>query len=123
MKPRLVPTAILASVLVSNGATPASAAPLSEDAPIITAPPRFEEPPQAQTPAQVQAQPLQNPPPGAAQSAAQTAAPPAAVVRPDINPYNRDITLTAPLTFNRRPLGEVPVTLTRDDRFIVDSAG
>lgn len=74
MKPRLVPTAILASVLVSNGATPASAAPLSEDAPIITAPPRFEEPPQAQTPAQVQAQPLQNPPPGAAQSAAQTAA-------------------------------------------------
>ena len=127
MKPRLVPTAILASVLVSNGATPASAAPLSEDAPIITAPPRFEEPPQAQTPAQVQAQPLQNPPPGAAQSAAQTAAQtaasPAAVVRPDINPYNRDITLTAPLTFNRRPLGEVPVTLTRDDRFIVDSAG
>lgn len=78
MKPRLVPTAILASVLVSNGAAPASAASLSEDAPIITAPPRFEEP------SQVQAQPPQNPPPGAAQSAAQTAAPPAAVVRPDI---------------------------------------
>lgn len=69
MKPRLVPTAILASVLVSNGAAPASAASLSEDAPIITAPPRFEEPPQAQTPAQVQVQPLQNPPPGAAQPA------------------------------------------------------
>lgn len=43
--------------------------------------------------------------------------------RPDINPYDRDISLTVPLQFNRRVLGELPVLLTRDDRFIVDTAG
>lgn len=43
--------------------------------------------------------------------------------RRDINPYNRDIALTVPLQFNRRVLGELPVLLTRDDRFIVDSDG
>lgn len=43
--------------------------------------------------------------------------------RPNINPYDRDIALTVPLNFNRRVLGELPVLLTRDDRFIVDSAG
>ena len=41
----------------------------------------------------------------------------------DINPYDRDINLTVPLQFNRRVLGELPVLLTRDDRFIVDSEG
>ena len=43
--------------------------------------------------------------------------------RPNINPYDRDIAMTVPLNFNRRVLGEMPVLLTRDDRFIVDSAG
>ena len=39
----------------------------------------------------------------------------------DINPYDRDLNLTVPLTFNRRTLGEVDVLLTRDDRFVVAS--
>lgn len=51
---------------------------------------------------------------------AATAAPPA---RRDINPYDRDIELTVPLNFNSRVLGELPVLLTRDDRFFVQSAG
>lgn len=51
------------------------------------------------------------------------AAPQAQDVRPNINPYDRDIALTVPLNFNRRVLGELPVVLTRDDRFIVDSSG
>ncbi|HEY1073867.1 hypothetical protein, partial [Brevundimonas sp.] len=54
-----------------------------------------------------------------AEPAAQTAQAP----RPNINPYDRDIAMTVPLNFNRRVLGELPVLLTRDDRFIVDSAG
>ena len=122
MKPRMVPTAILASVLASNGAAPARAAPLPEDAPIITAPPLLQDSPQESV---ATGAALQAPDQADVQTAStgQTDAAPAAAVRPNINPYNRDITLTAPLTFNRRPLGEVPVTLTRDDRFIVDSAG
>ena len=70
----------------------------------------------------------------ASQAAAQAAqavapAPTAAPVeaapqtRPNINPYDRDIAMTVPLNFNRRVLGEMPVLLTRDDRFIVESAG
>lgn len=43
--------------------------------------------------------------------------------RPNINPYNRDIAMTVPLNFNRRTLGELPVLLTADDRFIVNSDG
>ncbi|WP_295166760.1 hypothetical protein [uncultured Brevundimonas sp.] len=43
--------------------------------------------------------------------------------RRDINPYDRDIPMTVPLNFNSRVLGELPVVLTRDDRFIVESAG
>ncbi|WP_249340175.1 fimbria/pilus outer membrane usher protein [Sphingopyxis sp. L1A2A] len=43
--------------------------------------------------------------------------------RPDINPYNRDIEITAPLQFNRRVLGELPVLLTSDDRFVVGTEG
>lgn len=41
--------------------------------------------------------------------------------RPDINPYNRDIEITAPIQFNQRVLGELPVLLTADDRFIIGS--
>ena len=51
------------------------------------------------------------------------AAAPTAQTRPNINPYDRDIAMTVPLNFNRRVLGEMPVLLTRDDRFIVESAG
>lgn len=61
-----------------------------------------------------------------AAQAAETVAPaavPAPQTRPNINPYDRDIAMTVPLNFNRRVLGEMPVVLTRDDRFIVDSAG
>lgn len=40
--------------------------------------------------------------------------------RPDINPYDRDLDLTVPLMFKRRPLGDLPVRLTYDDRLLVD---
>lgn len=43
--------------------------------------------------------------------------------RRNINPYDRDVAITVPLTFNRRPLGELPVLLTADDRFLVDGPG
>lgn len=41
--------------------------------------------------------------------------------RPDINPYDHDINLTVPLTYQNRPLGELPVLLTYDDRFIIET--
>lgn len=37
--------------------------------------------------------------------------------RPDLNPYDRDIDLTVPLTYRERTLGEVPIHLTADDRY------
>ena len=43
--------------------------------------------------------------------------------RVDINPYDRDVEITAPLQFNRRVLGELPVLLTRDDRFVIGTEG
>lgn len=58
---------------------------------------------------------------GQAVAASQTTG--AAQPRPNINPYDRDIAMTVPLNFNNRVLGEMPVLLTRDDRFIVESAG
>jgi len=42
--------------------------------------------------------------------------------RPDINPYNRDIDMTAPLTFLNKTLGDIPMRLTADDRFLLDAA-
>ncbi len=42
--------------------------------------------------------------------------------RPDINPYDRDIEMTVPLTFLNRSLGEVPMRLTADDRFTLETA-
>lgn len=41
--------------------------------------------------------------------------------RPDINPYDRDIDMTVPLTYRDRSLGDVSVRLTFDDRFFVDT--
>src|SRR5690606_39924129 len=58
---------------------------------------------------------------GQAVAASQTTG--AAQPRPNINPYDRDIAMTVPLNFNSRVLGAMPVLLTRDDRFIVESAG
>lgn len=37
--------------------------------------------------------------------------------RPDINPYDRDIDLTVPITYRDRSLGEIPIHLTADDRY------
>ena len=68
--------------------------------------------------------PAPTPEPGApTQSTAPIVTPPAPRERRDINPYDRDIPMTVPLNFNSRVLGELPVVLTRDDRFIVDTAG
>lgn len=41
--------------------------------------------------------------------------------RPDINPYDRDIDMTVPLTFLARSLGDIPMRLTADDRFLLDT--
>lgn len=41
--------------------------------------------------------------------------------RPDINPYNRDIDLTVPITYRDRTLGEIPIHLTADDRYALAS--
>jgi len=42
--------------------------------------------------------------------------------RPDINPYDRDIDMTVPLTFQSRSLGDIPMRLTADDRFLLEAA-
>lgn len=49
-------------------------------------------------------------------------APSQAAERPDINPYDRDLALTAPLLYERRALGELPITLTADDRVLIETA-
>jgi len=41
--------------------------------------------------------------------------------RPDINPYDRDIDMTVPLTYRNRNLGDIPVRLTFDDQLLVDT--
>ncbi len=41
--------------------------------------------------------------------------------RPDINPYERDIDMTVPLTFQSSSLGDIPMRLTADDRFLLNS--
>jgi len=41
--------------------------------------------------------------------------------RPDINPYDRDIDMTVPLTFLNQSLGEIPMRLTADDRFTLET--
>jgi outer membrane usher protein len=89
--------------------------------PVMSAPPPQLNPPAAPPPGSQQPG-VSVPLPGA------PATPPTPVVpigkygRPDINPYERDIELTVPLTYRTRPLGEVPVLLTHDDRFVVDTA-
>ena len=39
--------------------------------------------------------------------------------RPDINPYDRDIDMTVPLTFQSDSLGEIPIRMTADDRLLL----
>jgi outer membrane usher protein len=41
--------------------------------------------------------------------------------RPDINPYDRDLDLTVPLTYRNKLLGDIPVHLTFDDRFLIQT--
>lgn len=41
--------------------------------------------------------------------------------RPDINPYDRDIDMTVPMTFRARSLGDIEMRLTADDRYLLNS--
>jgi outer membrane usher protein len=43
--------------------------------------------------------------------------------RPHINPYRRDIDMTVPLMYREQSLGDLPVRITFDDRFFVETAG
>lgn len=43
--------------------------------------------------------------------------------RPDINPFDRDIDMTVPLTYLARTLGEIPILLTADDRLFLEAQG
>lgn len=79
--------------------------------PVVTSPPALPVEPVPETAAQLAQDPA-TPVPVAPGQVAQ--------VR-DINPFDRDIELTVPMTFNRRTLGELPVLLTRDDRFVVQT--
>ncbi|MFC7378355.1 hypothetical protein [Brevundimonas sp. GCM10030266] len=71
-------------------------------------------------------EPVTQDPPPPTPTPAPSTPPPSPVqepaARPNINPYDRDIAITVPLNFNRQVLGELPVLLTRDDRFIVESS-
>ena len=82
----------------------------------------YQETPQVPASISAPADP-QAPPAQAATAAPVAPAPQDPRARPNINPYDRDIAITVPLNFNRRVLGELPVLLTSDDRFIVDSEG
>ena len=43
--------------------------------------------------------------------------------RPHINPYRRDIDMTVPLMYHDQSLGDLPVRITFDDQFFVETAG
>ncbi len=43
--------------------------------------------------------------------------------RPHINPYQRDIDMTVPLMYRDQPLGDLPVRITFDDQFFVETDG
>lgn len=62
------------------------------------------------------------PPPAAGPGSPGSQIPVGAHGRPDINPYDRDIDMTVPLTFQNRSLGDVPLRLTADDRFLIETA-
>src|SRR3569623_987601 len=48
-------------------------------------------------------------------------APPAVpvIARPPLNPYNRDVELTVPLLYRGCELGDIPILITKDNRFFV----
>lgn len=81
-----------------------------------SAPPANQSPPSTNSasPLQSQNQSTSVPLPGAPTP---PAIPLNAEGRPDINPYNRDIDLTVPLTYRDRALGEIPIHLTADDHY------
>lgn len=41
--------------------------------------------------------------------------------RPDINPYDRNMEMAVPLTFQSRSLGDVPLLRTADDRYFLSA--
>ncbi|HRO03359.1 MAG TPA: hypothetical protein PLS69_07120, partial [Terricaulis sp.] len=45
---------------------------------------------------------------------------PNAEARPNLNPFDHDISLTTPMQFNNRILGEVSVVITRNDELLID---
>ncbi|QCQ97355.1 fimbria/pilus outer membrane usher protein [Brevundimonas sp. SGAir0440] len=65
-------------------------------------------------PVSVEAAPKAQPDPSMQSSGAQ------GFQRPNVNPYDRDLQITAPLLFGRRALGELPITLTADDRVLIE---
>lgn len=97
----LWPTGLIAQVSIPLPQTPAS-------------PPR--EPSQSAPPVTI---PLPGPAP--APTPVEPQVPIGPHGRPDINPYNRDIDMTVPLTFQSSSLGDIPMRLTADDRFLLDS--
>ena len=83
-------------------------------------------PPQAQTPSASEPAPVTLPgpptsPPPASAASAIPQLPIGAHGRPDINPYERDIDMTVPLNFLNRSLGDIPMRLTADDRFLLET--
>jgi outer membrane usher protein len=85
-----------------------------ETKPPVSAPP---SPVEAATPTQIGPAAPSSSPPSA------PAVPMGVHGRPDINPYERDIDMTVPLLYQDRSLGDLPVRLTFDDQFFVQTAG
>ena len=108
--------ALLCSVALSAIWTASAAAQVS-----IPLPPK---PPAAgaQTPIPLPGGPVPTPTPAPPTSPLGPQLPIGAHGRPDINPYDRDIDMTAPLTFQNKTLGDIPMRLTADDRFLLDAA-
>jgi outer membrane usher protein len=83
--------------------------------------PKSPTPVQPDTPIRTSPQDAQVPLPGSAPT------PPSIPMgihgRPDINPYERDIDMTVPLMYRDHPLGDLPVRLTFDDQFFVQTKG
>jgi len=130
-RPAAFPPDAAPSPLAAAPATPQAA-----NAPAATAPPEASPQTLAQVtvrlpgarPAPVPASP---PASGAPSSPPATDAgnPPAVSVplgpygRPHINPYQRDIDMTVPLMYRDQPLGDLPVRITFDDQFFVETEG
>lgn len=81
-----------------------------------------ETPPPAGAPRPGQGAPVTVPLPGQGQVTQPSGVPIGPHGRPDINPYDRDIDMTVPLSFQSRSLGDIPMRLTADDRYLVDAA-